>query len=471
MTGTRLGGWLLGDELGRGLLGTTFRATSTADPSRVAAVKVLTHPTASTPDFLARFPGEMLALRRLSHPNIAVFHDSGVQAGLAYYATELVDGTDVGTLVKARKNGDEPGLGWKEVVLSVAAQIARALRHAHHRSILHRDLKPSNLILTADGTVKITDFGVGKVLALSPLTLPPDPFGSAGFIAPEHFTGKPLSRRSDLYALGGVLYLLLTGRPPHTATTTAEFLHKHCYVLPDRPIQFVPKLLPEFDDIVCRLLSKDPSRRPASAAAVFDELDQVRGKAERKGERVAWPPEVGTETLPALPDHDPTPSEYHTWERPVPLLSRPSVVLPLFLAFVAVVLVVRFWPRPSADELIAGARPLLKSADPDDWDIAEEKYLTPLANRFPDQFAEEVRAARVRVRDLKKLKKTVGDGKKVVFECEAERRYMRGLALMQVGDTDAAKEEWKAAAAFAGVEPATRWVALAAAALAEVEKK
>ena len=471
MTGTRLGGWLLGDELGRGLLGTTFRATATADPSRTAAVKVLTHPAASTPEFLARFPGEMLPLKRLSHPNLATYYDFGVQANLAYYATEWVDGTDIGTLVKARKSGDEPGLGWKEVVLSVAAQAARALRHGHHRSILHRDLKPSNLILTADGTLKVTDFGVGKVLAVSPLTLPPDPFGSAGFLAPEHFTGKQLSRRSDLYALGGVLYLLLTGRPPYTAATTAEFLHKHCYVLPDRPIQFVPKLLPEFDDLVCALLSKDPGRRPASAVAVLDELNQIRGKTERKGERVTWPPEVGTETMPALADDAPGPADSDTWERPVPLLSRPSIVLPLFLAFAAVVLLLWFWPRPSAEELIAGARPLLKSDDPDDWDAAEDQYLTPLATRYPDQFADEVRAARVRVRDLKKLKRAVGDGKVVAFESDAERRYARGLALMQVGDTDAAKEEWRAVRAFAGVESAARWVALAEVALAEIEKK
>ena len=468
MTGTRLGSWLLGVKLGRGPLGTTFRAVSTTYSTRTAAVKVLTHPTAATPEFLARFPGEMLALKRLTHPNIAELYDSGVHAGLAYYASELVPGTDVATLVKAGKKGDEPGLGWKETVLSVAAQTARALRHAHHRSILHRDLKPSNLILTPDGTLKVTDFGVAKVFGLSPLTLAPDAYGTAGYLAPEFFTGRPLTRKSDLYALGGLLYLLLTGRPPYTAATTAEFLHKHCYVLPDRPLQFVSKLLPEFDELVCVLLSKDPNRRPASAVAVLDELDQIRGKAERKGEKVTWPPDPGTATMPALGDVDPTAAR-DEWDRPLPLLSRPSVVLPLFAAFVLIVLTIWFWPRPSADELIAAARPLVASTDPDDWDTAEDKYLTPLASRYPDQFADEVKAARTRIRDLKRMQRAVGDGKKAAFESDAERRYARGLAFAQVGDLPAAKGEWEAVIA-AGPESA-RWVKLATAALAELEKK
>lgn len=469
MTGTRVGGWILGDELGRGPLGTTYRAVAFADTTRTAAVKVLTHTAAAAPEFLARFPGEMLPLKRLTHPNIAALYEAGVHAGMAFYASELVAGTDVGTLARAGKKGEEPGLGWRETVLSVAAQAGRALRHAHHRSILHRDLKPSNLILTPDGTLKVTDFGLAKVFALSPLTLPPDAFGTAGFLAPEFFTGRPLTRKSDLYALGGVIYLLLTGRPPHSAGTTAEFMHKHCYVLPDRPMQFVPKLPPEFDELVCALLNKDPNRRPASAVAVLDELDQIRGKAERKGEKVTWPPDPGTATMPALGDDAPQ-SAGDEWVRPVPLFSRPTVVIPLFVAFVAACLLIWFWPRPTADALITAARPLVASSDPDDWDRAEDRYLTPLAERYPDQFADEVKAARTRIRDLRKLRKAVTEGRKVIFETEVERRYARGVAFAQVGEFDAARVEWKAVVDLGGAESA-RWIALATTALAELDKK
>lgn len=217
MIGTRIGNWILDAELGTGSLGTVYRAVnaepkSESDPA-VAAVKVLSHPLCADPAFQARFPAEMLALRRLTHPNIARFYDSGVHAGLPYYATEFVDGTDVASLLA--KAG--AGLAWPEHFFRIAIQAVRALKHAHHRSILHRELKPGNLILLADGSLKVTDFGVAKILNRAPLTLPAEAMGTAGYLAPEHFTGKPLTRRSDLYALGGVLYTVLTGRAPFAA--------------------------------------------------------------------------------------------------------------------------------------------------------------------------------------------------------------------------------------------------------------
>ncbi len=272
MTGQRVGNWVLGEELGRGPHGVVYKAHAADDPSRLAAVKVLHPDPARGPDFLVKFPAEMLAFHRLNHPNIVKYYDAGVlSGGSPWYAAEFVDGADAATLLKSRpKKPEEPGLNWKDEVIPAAVQAARALKHGHHRSILHRNLKPSNVLIARDGTVKLADFGVAKVFGESPLTLPPDPLGTAGFLAPEHFTGKPLTRRSDLYALGGVLYTLLTGRPPFTAATTAEFLHKHCYTLPDRPAHFVRDLPPDLDDLVCGLLAKDPARRPASPAAVLE---------------------------------------------------------------------------------------------------------------------------------------------------------------------------------------------------------
>src|SRR5262245_15218232 len=168
MTGTRMGNWRLEAELGRGPGGAVFRARA-LDPkpgeADVAAVKVLDAALGRDPAFLERFPGEMLALRRLTHPNLARFYDAGVQAGLAWYASELAPGQDLAATLKAHaKTAAEPGLNWTTSVFRIAVQAARALKHAHHRSILHRDLKPSNLMLAGDGTLKVTDFGVAKVL-------------------------------------------------------------------------------------------------------------------------------------------------------------------------------------------------------------------------------------------------------------------------------------------------------------------
>ena len=472
MTGARIGTWLLGPEVGRGPVGTVYRAA--AADGRPAAVKLLTHPATRTPDFLARFPAEMLALQRLNHPNVARFYDSGAAGGVAYYASELVDGPDLGTRLRSRpKMAGQPGLTWNDDLVRVAVQMARGLKHGHHRSILHRDLKPANVLFAADGTVKLTDFGVAKVVNLPPLGLDPDPWGTAGFLAPEHFTGKPLTRRSDLYALGGVLWALLAGRPPFAAASAAEFLHKHCYSLPDRPANVAPKLPPELDDLICSLLSKDPGRRPASAAAVLDQLTQARGKLERKGVAVAWPPEPGDGTglEAALAADGGTLSGPATDPPPRPLMARPWVVGPLFLLVVAALGYGVFRPRPTADELYAAAVPLLASENPADWDRAEDEYLDPLSRRFPDRYADEVKAARARTADRKELTRAVAQGGRVKYASEAERGYQIGLRLAQAGDVGGARRTWElVAGGFAGSPADARWVALANAGLAELNQ-
>ena len=467
MTGARIGNWILGVELGRGSLGVTYRATAANDPTRLAAVKILGHELAHSPDFLKKFPGEMLTLQRLKHPNIAKFYDAGVHSGSAYYASEFVGGTDLEAGLRTLKRPDDAGLNWREIVLSVAVQAARALKHGHHRSILHRGLKPSNWIFTPEGVLKVTDFGVGKLFPSNPLTLAVEPLGTVAFSAPEFFTGKPLTRRSDLYALGGLLYTLLCGRPPFAATTAAEFMHKHCYVLPDRPIQFVNKLPHDFDELVCALLSKDPSRRPPTAASVLEILQHVRGKAERKGEKVIWPISEGSDTMPALPSSASGP-ERDEWERPRPLMSRPRVVIPLFCALVAVALLLLFWPRPTATELYTAAQPLVESDDPADWDKAWDDYLEPLSTKYPGEYAGEVRAAKAKLSDRRKLRRAIEEGAKVEFSCESERLYQRGLAFAQVGESDEAARTWMSVTSKPGEE---RWWKLAQVGLVELAER
>jgi serine/threonine protein kinase len=427
---------------------------------------VLTHPATRDPAFQAKFAAEMLTLRRLTHPNIARFLDSGLHAGLLYYASEYVEGRDLATLLALHeKTAEQPGLPWQTQVFSMAIQALRALKHGHHRSIFHRDLKPSNLMLGADGTLKVTDFGVAKIIAIPPLTLPSEAMGTVGYLAPEHFTGKPISRRSDLYSLGGVLYTLLTGRPPFQASTSAEFMHKHCYALPDRPINFVPKLPPDLDEFVCQMLAKDPSRRPRGAANLLDDLDQLRAKLERKGHVLTLPPAAIDPTGTHAPLSEaaivPTRPDTTAHDRRDRFV-RATILGSLFLLVVAGILYAFFRPGPDPQQLWDAAQPLLNSDSPEDWDRARDEYLDAITTWHPNWNPDGVRSAKQRAKDRKQLQDILSTSGKTKYSNEAERHYQRGLKLAQAGDAAGAKRLWAALVTATERTPATaRWLDLA----------
>jgi hypothetical protein len=463
MIGARVGNWYVEAEIAHGALGPVYRARGFDAPERHAAVKVFTG--VRDPAAVQRLAAELLPLQRLDHANVVKVIDSGVHGGLAFVASELIDGTDCAKLLEA---GRRP---WREV-LGVAVQAARALKHAHNRNVLHRDLKPAHLLVTPDGTVKILAFGLAKVFPPPPAHTPA--IGSSAYLAPEAAGGKPLTRRSDLYSLGGVLYTLVTGRPPFAAGSVVELLHKQCYALPERPALLVPDVPPELDEFVCALLDKNPARRPGSAAAVIEELERLRGKLERKGEKLAWPAKLTPDTAeaPALPARLGGAGDGPEAEpEPRPLLNRPLVVVPLFLATLAALVLPFAWPSRSAAELHAAAQPLLSSENPEDWAAALEKYLEPLARRDPERYKEEADAVRDRVRDRRELRRALGEGATVEAKTDAQRGYLLGLRLAQAGEADAARAAWRAVAvAFGPVESERRWVELARAGLAGLDR-
>jgi hypothetical protein len=147
------------------------------------------------------------------------------------------------------------------------------------------------------------------------------------------------------------------------------------------------------------------------------------------------------------------------------------VVIPLFLVALAALVLPFVWPTKSADELYAAAQPLLASDNPDDWDAALEKYLDPLARKYPDRYKEEIALARSKVRDRRELRKALAEGAKTDPRTDAERGYLRGLRLAQAGDADAARKEWTAVTvAFGAIESERRWAELARAGLAVLDQ-
>lgn len=470
MLGTRFGSWQLMTEVGRGPLGMVYKAIDFENPERTAAVKLLDHPMTRLGGFLEKFTAEMLGLQRLNHANIARLYDSGVQAGTAYYASEWVEGTDLAKLLK-QPGRQTPGLEWNREFIPLAVQLARGLKHGHHRSILHRGLKPTNVIVMSDGTAKLTDFGVGRVIALAPLEQNPEPWGACGFLIPELLTGKAPTRRSDLYALGAVYYAALTGRPPFVANTPAEYLHKHGYTLPERPANLVPQIPNELDELICSLLAKDSSRRPVSSAAVLESLEQIRGKAERRGIVVNWPGTVddGTGVEAALTES----ASSHPERPPVPrpLMARPAVVVPLFLLVMGIILYGLFRPGPDPDKLWSEAETLMASQDPDDWDRAWDDCLVPLERYHPDRYQAEVAMAKARIANRKELRRSFRTGSEARYASEAEKWYRVGLRLMQAGQAEAAQTVWtNLVTGFGPLEGEAEWVELAQDGLAELEQ-
>jgi serine/threonine-protein kinase len=264
----RLGPYRLDRRIGRGGMGTVYAATADVTGEQVA-VKVLS--TIHGPDegFHDRFAAEIDSLRMLNHPNIVRILGYGDEDDCRFYAMELVDGC---SLQEALEKGRQ--FTWQEAT-RIGVQICRALKHAHDRGIIHRDIKPANLLLTTDGTVKLSDFGIAKLFGNAGMTADGGVIGTAEYMAPEQADGKPATARSDLYSLGGVLYALLAGRPPFRAKSLLEMLQLQRFAEPEPIYRLKPAVPRALNDLVLQLLHKDPAKRMPSAMMTSRGLEAV----------------------------------------------------------------------------------------------------------------------------------------------------------------------------------------------------
>ncbi|HEV3258199.1 MAG TPA: protein kinase [Gemmataceae bacterium] len=478
MIGTRLGSWVIEKELGQGGMGNVYLARREPPGGQApdhAAIKILAPELAKEAGFLQRFEREIEALRQLSHPHIVRFYEAGAQDGVYYYAMEYVDGRNFEELIE-----EHGRLPWKEV-LDAALQVTPALKQAHDHGIIHRDLKPHNLMRTRDGTVKLTDFGIARVFAAKQLTATGGLVGTAEYLSPEQAAGKPVTPRSDLYSLGVVLYVLLTGRHPFEGTSMVDLLHKHRYAQFDRPRRVVPEVPRELDDIVCQLLEKDPASRPANAMLLYRQLDSARRKLERKEQQTLITPgdqrpEADDPAMAGTDEHAPGPGtlmsrlmrhELEGEKRGGPVaqfFNRPLVLVTLLAGCVGLI-VWGLWrrPAPSADELFERGSQLMKSTDPADWDKAWNEYLEPLTRKYPDQpYHDEIERYRLQKEDGDALLRALEGVNSGRNRSEAQRFCERGLSLCRQGDPEEARRVWSHVVdAFHGDESEQRWVRLA----------
>jgi WD40 repeat protein/tRNA A-37 threonylcarbamoyl transferase component Bud32 len=262
-----IAGYAIQGELGRGGMGVVYRARQVR-LNRPCALKMILAGAHANDEASARFLAEAEAVARLQHPNVVQIHHIGESGGLPFFELEFLDG---GSLDRRLNGTPWPSRPAAELIEAVA----RGVAEAHRQHIIHRDLKPGNILMAADGTPKITDFGLAKSLNQdSGLTRSDSILGSPGYMAPEQAEGniKQVGPLADVYALGAILYELLTGRPPFRGTTVLETLDLVKTNEPVPPSRLVPGLPRDVETIALKCLQKEPGKRYESAAAMAEDL-------------------------------------------------------------------------------------------------------------------------------------------------------------------------------------------------------
>ena len=258
-------------KLGQGGMGVVYKARQLG-LNRLVALKMIIGGNQARPDLLARFLVEAEAVARLRHPNILEIYDIGEVDGAPFVSLELLEGGDLDDRLAGTPR---PGM----VAAELGSTLARAVHAAHEARIIHRDLKPANVLFTADGVPKITDFGLAKRLESdSNQTETGQIMGSPSYMAPEQARGdtRDVGPSADVYALGAILYQMLTGRPPFRGETPMDTLRQVIDDDPVPPSRLVPRVARDLESICLKCLSKEPHKRYESARDLADDLDRYR---------------------------------------------------------------------------------------------------------------------------------------------------------------------------------------------------
>ncbi len=266
LIGARIGHYIIQEPLGQGGMARVYKGYQ-EHLDRLVAIKVLPSYYAADPNFVNRFKREAQAMARLSHPSIVTVHDAGEQDGRLYIVMAYMSG---GTL----KSRLDHQMTLAEA-LPVVRQIAEALQYAHERSIIHRDVKPVNVLLDGDGRAVLSDFGIAKVMesAENHLTRPGAGVGTPEYMSPEQCRGSGVGPHSDIYALGVMLYEMLTGRTPFQADNYTALAHAHIYEPVPPPTLFNPRISPAVQAVMLRALAKDPMQRFRQATDLATALE------------------------------------------------------------------------------------------------------------------------------------------------------------------------------------------------------
>lgn len=432
----KIGPFQLEKKLGVGGMGVVYLATY-METGQKAALKVLAPDTSNDPKLQKRFNREMAILKKLRHPQIVRYFGGGRIGSQHFYAMELLLGGSVEDLLKR-----EGKLPWERVI-EIGIQIAKALEHAHNLGIIHRDLKPANLFLDKSGNMKLGDFGIARDTQATALTAAGRTVGTYAYMAPEQIAGKPpVSRKTDLYALGCVLFELLTGQTPFEADTPAQMLFRHLDDVPPRVTTYAMDCPIWLENIISKLLEKDPEDRYFDALATQVALNEV-GEKVAKNQSIAKATASGKTGTTRVTGKDGTELKKILGKKKkrkkrkrefVPFYERLWFLIPV-LTLVIGGIVWGVWP-PSSDELFARGEALMASDDLIVWEDARDKYFLPYLEKEPEgphasqvqQYIDDIEMERAEQNALSNAKR----GREP--RTEAERQFMLAVRFNKFGD-------------------------------------
>lgn len=255
--------------IGVGGMADIYRARDIVE-DRIVAVKILKTEFAGSEEFLRRFRNESKAIALLSHPNIVKIYDVGFTDKVQFIVMEYVDGITLTDYIE-----QQGVLKWRDAV-HFTIQILKALQHAHDRGIVHRDIKSSNVMLLADGTIKVMDFGIARFNRENNKTVSEKTIGSVHYISPEQARGDITDERSDIYSVGVALYEMLTGKKPFDGDSPVSIALMHMQSTPKKPTELNSTIPEGLEQIVLRAMQKDPAQRYQTAGEMIKDLEEFK---------------------------------------------------------------------------------------------------------------------------------------------------------------------------------------------------
>jgi tRNA A-37 threonylcarbamoyl transferase component Bud32 len=282
LSDTQLGPYFLRRIIGKGGMATVYQARQPS-MDREVAIKVISPDLAIDPEFMARFEREAQTIAKLQHPHILPVYDFGREGDLTYLVMRLMEG---GSLAEDLRGGPLP----TGRVLELTRQIASALDYAHLRGIVHRDLKPTNVLLDDLGNAYLTDFGIAKLIAggTTGLTAPGSVMGTPTYMAPEQWRAEPVDARTDVYALGVMIYQMLLGKVPFAAETPHGLMYQHLDAPPPSPHALNPDLPLSIEPVLVKALAKKRDDRYSSAGALAEAFEKAMRAPSRLPEQTVF---------------------------------------------------------------------------------------------------------------------------------------------------------------------------------------